>query len=111
MLTTPVGTSQGYNFQPEFMDVYCVLSLANGAACVQGQVLKRDLTAVPNAAGADKVLLPNAANAGGATQGQVYGVYQGSSFTNSSGATATYQILVRVYGQGVVNATAGAALD
>lgn len=102
--------SYGYNFQPEFQDIDCILTLANGATCAQGQPVKRDLTATPNSAGADKVLLPTAANAGSATQGQLYGVYQGAGFTNNTGASATYPITVRVFGQGVVQATAGVNL-
>jgi len=111
MLTTPVGTSQGYNYQPEFMDMYVQLTLANGASCVTGQGVKRDLTQLASAAGADRVVLPTVTASGGsATQGQVVGVYQGPSFTNNSGASAIYPITVRTFGLGVVNATSGANL-
>jgi len=100
MLFSAIGTTQGYNFQPEFIDMYCVLTLANSATCAQGQVLVRDVTKIAGTAGADMVVLPTSANGG-----PVYGVYQGPSFTNSSGASATYPITVRVFGIGVVSAS------
>jgi len=107
MLTRVGPGSSGYNYQPEFADIDCVLTLANNATCAQGQVLLRDCTKIPGSAGADMVVLPT--NTNGVTP---YGVYQGAAFTNTSGASATYQITVRKWGQGVVLAQgAGGAVN
>lgn len=90
--------SYGYNFKTEYMDVDCVLTLANGATCAQGQVLLKDCTQIPSSAGADMVVLPT--NANGTTP---YGVYvQAAAITNNTGASATYPIVVRKWGWGVV---------
>ena len=94
--------SSGYNWFPEYIDWDCVLTLAGGAGCPQGQVLCRDVTQVPSNAGADMVVLPTSPNAG-----PVYGVYQGPAITNPAGQpTQTYQIIVRIKGQGVLSASA-----
>jgi hypothetical protein len=113
MLTRPGPGSYGYNALPEYMDVDCVVTLAAGASCVRGQVLCRNVTQLPSSAGADPVILPNATGAG-----PVYGVYQGPTFTNTTTAAQTYPIIVRAWGQGVVNAdgttaavTVGGALE
>lgn len=90
--------NSGYNFQPEFMDFDCTITLANGATCAKGQVVCRDLTQIAGTAGADMVVLPTSANAG-----KPYGVHQGPSFTNNTGATATYVLnTVRRKGYGLV---------
>jgi hypothetical protein len=92
--------SSGYNWYPEYIDWDCVLTLAAGATCAQGQAVCRNVSQPPSDAGADPVVLPTATGAG-----PVYGVYQGSTFTNSTTTPQTYQITVRKSGQGVVNAT------
>ena len=99
--------SSGYNFQPEFIDVDCVLELANNATCAQGQAVCRDVTAFPSTKGADMVVLPTDPLA----QPTIFGVWQGATFTNSSGGRLNYVIQVRRWGQGVVNASgAGTAV-
>ena len=95
----------GYNFQPEFIDLDCVLELAAGAVCAQGQPVARDVTAFPSVKGADMVVLPTDPLA----VPTIYGVYQGPAFTNSSGARANYPIQVRSVGQGVVSASGATA--
>ena len=106
----------GPNASGEYFDVGCVLSLANGATCAQGQVLCVDVTKkvgqspveTANSGFADQVVLPSSGNAG-----PVYGVYQGAAFTNNTGSTQNYIIDVRQEGAGVVSAeakTAGTAV-
>jgi hypothetical protein len=96
--------SSGYNWFPEYLDWDCVLTLTSGQTCVRGQVLCRNVSAVPSDTGADMVVLPNNAAAG-----PVYGVYQGPTLSvpaTPAGVTQTFQIIVRVKGQGVVSAAA-----
>lgn len=104
--------SSGYNWFPEYIDWDCVLTLTSGQTCPQGQVLCRNVSAVPSDAGADMVVLPTNAAAG-----PVYGVYQGPTITGPPaappGVSQAYQIVVRIKGQGVVNggaSTVGGAL-
>lgn len=103
--------SSGYNWFPEYIDWDCVLTLTSGQVCAQGQVLCRNVSAVASDSGADMVVLPNNAAAG-----PVYGVYQGPTISvpaTPAGVTQTFQIIVRIKGQGVVNggaSTVGGAL-
>lgn len=107
----------GPNASGEYYYKGCVLTLANGATCAAGQVVCIDMTAkvgkspaeTANSGYGDQVVLPSSANAG-----RVYGVYQGSAFTNNSGASQTYELQVLTEGAGVVSAqakTAGAAVN
>lgn len=109
MLTRVGPGNAGYNFQPEFMDWDCVVTLAASGTLNTGQSVCRDVTAFPSSTGADAVVLPTNANAG-----TVYGVYQGPPITNpSSTATLSVPITVRQRGYGVVYAaavTAGTAV-
>ena len=104
MLTRPGPGSYGYNALPEYMDVDCVVTIAAGATMPQGQVLCRNVTALPSSAGADMVVF-----AGNASAGPVYAVYQGPAITNASTAPETYPIIARAWGQGKVLASGTAA--
>src|SRR5215469_11472757 len=108
MLTRVGPGNAGYSFQPEFIDIDCVVEPAPGATCNQGQVLCRDVTAFPSAKGADMVVLSTDPLA----QPSVYGVYQGPTFVNTGAARANFPILVRKFGMGVVSAAGvGAAVN
>jgi len=94
-VTAPLG----FNYDPDVMDTEVVYTLAASETLVQGQVLCRDMTAIPSATvGADPCVLPTSANAGA-----VMGVYQGAAITNPS-STATLQVVLklRTWGYGVV---------
>ena len=98
MQSRPGPGSNGYNYQPEFIDWDCVVHISAGHVVATGQVLCRDIAAIPSVQGADRVVLPNHANAG-----PVYGVYQGAQFTNNTAVEQYYPITVRVWGYGVVS--------
>ena len=95
----------------EFVDFVAQISLANGASLPQGSIAYRDVTQLVGIAGqvgtsatsteSDQVVLGSSANAG-----RLYGVYQGPTITNNSGATQVYTLLWRKTGAGVLYATA-----
>ncbi len=102
----------GPNSSGEYEYGACILTLANGTSCVQGQVVCIDVTAkvgrspaeTANSGFGDQVVLPSSANAGIA-----FGVYQGQTISNTSGATQTYEIMALQAGAGVVSAQAKTA--
>jgi hypothetical protein len=105
MLTRVGPGSSGYNFSPEFMDWDCVVKIPPSTTFATGQAVARDVTQFPGTVGADRVVLPNDANAGA-----VYGVYQGPNIVNASAtATMNVPILARQRGYGVVLAASVAA--
>ena len=91
------------------MDWDCVVRIPVSTTLNTGQALSRDVTVFPGTTGADRVCLPNDANAGG-----VYGVYQGPPIVNPSGTVVmNVPITVRQRGYGQVYAaavTAGVAV-
>lgn len=113
-MLTKVGNANltGPNASGEYGYLACVLTLANAATLLQGQVVCIDVTQkvgrspaeTANSGQGDMVVLPSSGNAGLA-----FGVYQGAPFTNSTGASATYEITVLADGAGVVSAQAKAA--
>lgn len=100
MLTRPGPGSYGYNALPEYIVLDCVVTVAAGATLATGQVLSRNVTALPSSAGADMVVF-----AGNASAGPVYGAYQGPPITNGSTTAQTYPIVVTAFGQGKVLAS------
>lgn len=117
-MITKIGNANltGPNASGEYIYKSAVLSLANAAVCAQGQVLCIDTTKkvgqspaeTANSGFGDQVVLPTATGAG-----KVFGVYQGPTITNSTGATQNYEVSLLVKGAGVVLAqakTAGTAV-
>lgn len=114
-LSGPGNAAVGAPFaETEFIDYVASITLANGASLPQGSTVYRDVTQICGAPGqvgtsstasnSDIVVLGSSANAG-----RAYGVYQGQTITNNSGATQTYVLLFRKVGYGLVYATAKAA--
>lgn len=92
---------RGFNFTPDIDVTVVTITLANGASLLQGQVVCRDMTQIPSAAGADIAVKPSSTNAG-----FPIGVYQGATITNNTGVSQTYDLEVQVWGWGVVSAQA-----
>jgi hypothetical protein len=97
-------------------DILVGISLANNAVLAQGTPISRDLTQLPggyapldiqpsklfqNARVSDRGVLATSANAG-----DLLGVYQGATYTNTSGATQIYVATCKFQGLGRVLAGA-----
>ncbi len=100
----PSKIVDGPNAAWDTADTFCQITLADTAVLAQGDPVSLYTGSLgPNAAVpvCEQVVLATATGAG-----PVFGVYQGATITNSTGASKTYTIQVRRSGYGVVNATA-----
>lgn len=111
--------TDGLNAGVQGDDIQVGISLANAAVLAQGTPILRDLTQLPggfapqdvgpsklfqNARISDRGVLATSANAG-----DVIGVYQGSSYTNTTGSSQIYVASCKFQGLGRVLAGAVAA--
>lgn len=98
---TPTRQLDGPSASTDWFDVDAEITLANAATLLQGQVVCIDVTQLLGAKAAspqcEQVVVSTSANAG-----RPYGVYQGATITNATGASQVYKISVRCYGYGVV---------